>query len=642
MKISKSLFKNYMKCPRYSALLSLTNPNSVVAFSDNASIEELISYENQERQKELVATLLEESVLSHGNTGDEDPEYDTLSINKDEKDNYMNEIRTRFENLAGDYVLNHYKGEIRYSTELKGQQYFSYEEQGITFYCFLDIYQEDEEKIRIFEVKSTTDSSLLRINIPLGNKEKSCMYERVNERLYFRHDIDKSILENKTYKEKLENCYDIYHSASKGKYFFDIAYQRYVIEKLKLKKPVEYYLIILNSQYRQVEFEANGDPIYTDNLFSIIDCTSTLSDPDFSDFVEATFNTVIQRALNQNASTCPISKGCGNKSPYPCPFIKHCFKEKDIPYTKEEIKQNDSIFVYLYGHHGFGVDKIKREELLERGITKALDVPFSDLLRKTNQIQYDVIKSDIPYFDYSRIQRAISEINYPIYHLDFESFASPLPRFLGEFPYEQSLFQFSIHVEHSPFVCDKEKDNYSYLVKNHEDNRLELIEKLCLYIKEDKGTVLVYNKSFENTRIKELITLLENYYKTGEQANDEHIDYLIFRLQSINERMYDLMNVVKGKKFTPKDESIVFFYDKALHGSYSIKKVLPVTSNLSYANMPVGNGEDAMREYYKMVRYDVDAFNQRYHDMIEYCKQDTWSMVVVLHYFINKIKEHLK
>ena len=60
-----------------------------------------------------------------------------------------------------------------------------------------------------------------------------------------------------------------------------------------------------------------------------------------------------------------------------------------------------------------------------------------------------------------KIKQALDNIVYPIYHLDFEAFQSPLPRFYKEKPYMQSVFQFSIHIEKEKGVCDEVNDNYN-------------------------------------------------------------------------------------------------------------------------------------------------------------------------------------
>ena len=43
----------------------------------------------------------------------------------------------------------------------------------------------------------------------------------------------------------------------------------------------------------------------------------------------------------------------------------------------------------------------------------------------------------------NKIIDGLKQLKYPIYHLDFETFPCPLPRYSGEKPYTQSVFQFS-------------------------------------------------------------------------------------------------------------------------------------------------------------------------------------------------------
>ena len=42
----------------------------------------------------------------------------------------------------------------------------------------------------------------------------------------------------------------------------------------------------------------------------------------------------------------------------------------------------------------------------------------------------------------------INDLVYPIYHLDFETFATAVPVFDGSRPYQQLVFQYSLHIEH--------------------------------------------------------------------------------------------------------------------------------------------------------------------------------------------------
>jgi len=252
----------------------------------------------------------------------------------------------------------------------------------------------------------------------------------------------------------------------------------------------------------------------------------------------------------------------------------------------------------------------------------ATDIPRSWLKqREKNVIQRDVIETGKPYYDVEKIKAAIDSIKYPIYHLDFESFPCPLPRFRGEKPYAQSLFQYSIHVEHEPGVCDKNKDNYSFIATTHNDERRALVEGMLDVIKPDGGSVMAYNISFEKTRIKELAVIFPEYQE---------------RLLDIADRLVDLMYFLRGNKKLFKalgfddDKGLFNFYDNRLNGSFSIKKVLPIFSHLSYQGMAVANGTEALVTYARFPSMDEMTFKQSYHDLLEYCKQDTWAMVEIL------------
>ena len=66
---------------------------------------------------------------------------------------------------------------------------------------------------------------------------------------------------------------------------------------------------------------------------------------------------------------------------------------------------------------------------------------------KKNKIQKQATITGTPYIDKEKIKVGLRQIKYPIYHLDFETFPCPLPRFKGERPYTQSVFQFSLHIQ---------------------------------------------------------------------------------------------------------------------------------------------------------------------------------------------------
>jgi hypothetical protein len=186
----------------------------------------------------------------------------------------------------------------------------------------------------------------------------------------------------------------------------------------------------------------------------------------------------------------------------------------------------------------------------------------------------------------------------------------------------QSLFQFSLHIERAPGVCDKEANHIEYLSKDHNDNRLELVKQLCAAIKDDGGSVMVYNQAFEKTRIKELAAFFPDYAE---------------QLLNINERLFDLMHIIKtnsklyeGLGYDSDRAKTVNYYHEDLLGSYSIKKVLPIFSDLTYKGMVVGNGMEAVYAYASYDKLNKAELKHTTDALIEYCKQDTWAMVEIL------------
>jgi len=281
--------------------------------------------------------------------------------------------------------------------------------------------------------------------------------------------------------------------------------------------------------------------------------------------------------------------------------------------------------MYIDKHHGFKDESGEKHDvfdLIAEGYTTMEEIPHEWLTRRNNQIQRDCALTHTPYLDQSKLQDGIHEIVYPIYHLDFESFPCPLPRFRGEKAYVQSLFQFSLHIEKEPGVCDKELDHFEFLAKDHEDNREALVQMLCEVIGDDEGSVMVYNQAFEKTRIKELAVLFPAYRE---------------KLEHINSRLFDLMYIVKTNTklytslgYDEERAKSVNYYHEDLVGSYSIKKVLPIFSSLTYKGMKVGNGMEAVYAYASYPKLGKSELHEMQQALVRYCQQDTWAMVEIL------------
>lgn len=583
MNITKSAFMELIRCRRYPALHRLLQRRN-------------LDDDDMDRYYELMEGLsdLDDDAF--------EPDLEQLQI--------MMPYFDQIEVLAARRVMAEWPGETRYGTTYGSQKQFLREYDSFVLMCNVDIYHKDASHIKIIEVKATTSNKFLNMTYKQDGIEHHVFYVDENGILHLMEEHDPSVMEDKKYRKQRDKLFDRFSDV--GVYVYDLAFQRFVIGE---KHPdATYYLGILNHEYVFDGTYVEDEPLYDNEIARFVDLTRITAE--LQSRIERDIQVVIERIKADNDSPVPLGRHCQLKKQRECLY-------KDVCYAS--FPKINSILQYLDKHHGFKDESgIKHEvfDLVDEGYRSMTDLPHEWLHRRNNQIQRDVALTHKPHVDHEKIQAGLTTIRYPIYHLDFESFPCPLPRFRGETPYMQSLFQFSLHIEREAGVCDKDADHIEYLARDHADNREELVRRLCEAIPADGGSVLVYNQSFEKTRIKELARLFPAY--------SEH-------LADINERLFDLMHLIKTNSqlyetlgFDSDRAKTVNYYHEDLVGSYSIKKVLPIFSELTYAGMPVGNGMEAVRAYASYPLLDEAGRTDVQRALVAYCKQDTWAMVEIL------------
>ena len=600
MAITKTKFINYSRCPRYVALDDLKKEK----LDSMISIEDYKKEEETEHIIELLCNMFDDN----GN--------DLIDV-KNEHLETMMPYYNKVEILAGELAPKYFKGSFRFSKSTYNQESFDAIINNIRYLCYVDIYNKNENNINIIEVKATTTKKYL----DLGNKDNS-IFKKGNDGIYYLlEDLNLNIedfMPLKVYERNRAKLLDRYTDS--GHYIYDIAVQRFIIENdLKShneNKNVKYYLAVLNSNYVFDGKYENGEPIYNtingEDIIAYIDVTSITKD--LLDKVYLDSQRIKKYIDELDGSRVNLGKYCEYKNTVSCKFCKICFSV---------LPEKHSILNYIDNHHGFKDGKLKYDtyDLINSGKVGMLDIPDNILNREKNRIQKECVVSGKPYINKKKIRDGLKQITYPLYHLDFETFPCPLPRYKGERPYTQSVFQFSLHVEEKPGKCDLEKNHYGYLAPDHLDHRLDLVKYMCELIPSDK-MVLVYNDSFEKTRLKELAYIFPEYKD---------------KLFKIRNNVFDLMNIVKTKSSLyeslgySKEEAKMFnYYHPDMDGSFSIKKVLPLFSNLTYKGMEVGNGVEAMITYASFPKLLPLDYKHKYQKLVEYCRQDTYAMFAVL------------
>lgn len=289
-----------------------------------------------------------------------------------------------------------------------------------------------------------------------------------------------------------------------------------------------------------------------------------------------------------NKKTIPkIDIGEHCYDPYTCGFYEYC--RKHIP--------DNSIFDLS------GVHLNKKYDLYREGIIKLEDIPDDAKLSQTAKLQVEVYKSKKDIVDKKAIKEFLSDLSYPLYFMDFETFQPAVPMFDNSKPYMQIPFQYSLHYKKNK---KSSVEHYEFLAETGNDPRKKFIENLLRDTK-GEGDILTYNKSFEVLRLKEIAEAFPKYKKQIEER--------------IN-RVKDLMLPFQKK----------YYYSYKMQGSYSIKYVLPaLIPELNYKDLEINEGGLASIAFESLF-YETDLMRiaDTRTNLLEYCKLDTLAMVKLL------------
>lgn len=346
----------------------------------------------------------------------------------------------------------------------------------------------------------------------------------------------------------------------------DLAFQLYLCQKNSIEIKSCHVLHLNNEYVRQGELDLNQLFTKTDVTEEVLQLLPT---------VEEKLNK-IRTILKEE---CPDPHdGC--KPAYSCPA-------------------HDQYFQSLPDGNVFELSRGKAEgfKLAKQGILSLTDIKDQIKLTEKQQIQCECASNGETYINKLKLKAFLDKLEYPLYYLDFETVSFAIPKWDNTRPYQQVCVQHSCHIEHENGTVDHKE----FLLETGVNPILPFAEDLKQTLG-DKGSIIVYNQSFEAGRLKELARDYPDY--------EEWVN-------SIINRMVDLL--IPFREFA--------HYHPSQKGSASIKKVLPTLTDLSYKDLEVGNGATAMKELAKLA--DEDNPEMREH-LIKYCELDTWAEVELI------------
>lgn len=380
-----------------------------------------------------------------------------------------------------------------------------------------------------------------------------------------------------------ENEVELYEVKSstevKDHFYDDVAFQYHVLNKAGLKVTA-CHLVHINNQY------VRHGALDISRLFTIVDITDAVLT--VYQGVEENIQRIRQYMEQTEEPLDDIGMHC--YEPYACGFWQYCTKHLPKP----------NVFDIA------GARKSVKFKCYDKGVVSFEELNQSDLLSASyyKQIEHELFGYP-PYIDSASIKTFMDKLSYPIYFLDFESFQPAVPLFDDSRPYEQIVFQYSLHYIEEPGGVLKHKE---FLAYPGADPRRALAERLCNDIPMNVCTT-AYNMGFEKGRIKGLAELYPDLR--------EH-------LMNIHDNIQDLMIPFQKK----------WYYTKAMQGSYSIKYVLPALfpndPALDYHNLEgVHNGGEAMDTYAKMQTMTPAEVEEARGHLLKYCELDTFAMVKI-------------
>lgn len=642
MYISKTRFINWTRCPMYFAMDLKHNPLKKTDIDAE-----------RERREEMLAELMSGTGSSEG--AEDEEEFDAKPSEELEALlPYYNQVEDEALKVAKRYFKGTFVAD---SKDVHKQKLFEYVQHGHTYRCYVDIFNENDDEINIIEVKATTNSKyLLKMNkdgkldgycfSEKRGAEKHPMFVREGNIWTLNHAGCKANAGlEKNFGQKRRALLDRYSDL--GKYPHDLAFQKYVIEHSLRNagdnREVNYYLAVLNSEYvYDGAKDADGKRIYNNiggqELIVFLDMNGTVEDYQPIIVKEiATLESYIATPHDVSAKT-PVGPWCAWGKNTECVFCSHCFKKlRDVP----DANRSNNYMNFRGFKAGAVSDKF---QLINKGYYKFDDVPVEWLEKENHKIQRECYDNGIEHIDKEKMTAWFRYLGKgPIYHFDFESFPCPLPRFKGESPYQQSVFEFSLHIERAPGVCDKNSDNIIFLNEECDTDEREALVKAIVdnfEFNEDgslHGIMLAQNTSFEIGRLNELAAIFPKYGKYLLAIADKTAD--LIHLLRTNQELYEA-------EFGKESAETINYYHPDLSGSYSIKRTLPVlVPSLSYDEMKkheVGNGVQA---YITYLNYnegpgktrDMNTKKERREALCRYCQQDTWAMVEILRAVRKKI-----
>jgi len=391
-------------------------------------------------------------------------------------------------------------------------------------------------------------------------------------------------------------------------YLYDIAFQKYVLQKALPDKNIAAYLMLvdksvicptdgLNQKFKINKTESGGIKIIksqntTDEdlsvrlikEFSVDDIIQKIfvdekiyngmSFDEFIKFISSFFSEdqKIPPILGSKCRDCEFKivnedQVIGLKSGF-----KECWREV-AGFSEEDFKQPTVLDVWDLRSK----DKLipqgvyKMSQLTEEDINPAPDGDTGFSRRERQWIQIKKVKNndDSVEMDKVGLQSEINNWVFPFHFIDFETTRVPIPFHKGHRPNHGIAFQFSHHILYENGVIEHAGQYINSQIGYHPN--IDFVRELRKQLIVDNGTIFMYS-NHENAFLNEICLEM---LSSSEDISDKS-DLLNF-IKSITKSKNDSKEKWVGERCMVDLLEVVkrYYYDPLTNGSNSIKKVFP-------------------------------------------------------------------
>ena len=373
-------------------------------------------------------------------------------------------------------------------------------------------------------------------------------------------------------------------------YLFDLAFQKYVVQKSYPEYSIQSYLMLADKSKRasidglnqlfqitknpnsrtgidvKVEsIEDIGDPIMEPrNLSGLI---NDIISKDIHKIHGLSFKTLVQNFTELYTNQKEI-----NWKDYNGHVCRECWMEQFNIGDEDKLRPN----IYelwqfrnqktLFKSNIFFLDQLQKSDF-DEPLDTHLSIKNRQLLQIEKRVNESLNKPVNFYLDVDNLRDEMLEWKFPLHFIDFETCTSALPFTKGRHPYEQIAFQYSHHIIYSDGKIEH-KSEYINAEPGMFPN-YDFVRSLKKDLEFDNGSVFKY-ATHENSILN---AIYDQLIDSDETDKNELMDFI----QSVTNKKENNKLIWSGERDMIDMCDLVkkYFYDSYMKGSNSIKVVLP-------------------------------------------------------------------